>query len=126
MLALACPAHALHHRSGRPLSASTLAGHRCVSITGEGASAKAATLAPANGRVWQVNTLEAAVEAVASGLCWGWLPAHLAAPYVDAGQLVPLAVSGPARRPIPLALCYADEADAGTATRALAQLLRDA
>jgi len=126
MLALACPAHALNGRSGRTLSASTLAGHRCVSIIGEGASANAATLAPTNGRVWQVNTLEAAVEAVASGLCWGWLPAHLAAPYLDDERLVPLAWSGPIRRPIPLALCYADEAEAGTATRALAQLLRDA
>ena len=126
MLALARPDHALHRRAGEALSAATLARHLCVSIDGDGAMASARTLAPANGRVWQVNTLEAALEAVVSGLCWGWLPAHLAAPFVADGQLAALSLTVPNRRPIPLALCHADEARSGRATQALARQLRAA
>ncbi|WP_423822935.1 LysR family transcriptional regulator [Salinisphaera sp. SPP-AMP-43] len=126
MLALARPDHVLHRRADAGLTPATLARHLGVSIVGDGAAAHTARLAPANGRAWQVNTLEAAVEAVASGLCWGWLPAHLAAPYLESGELTALRLVGSNQRPIPLALCYADEARAGPATHALAQQLLSA
>lgn len=123
MLALAHPDHALHRRAEAEITPATLARYLCVSIVGDSGAAANAELSPAGGRAWQVNTLEAAVEAVASGLCWGWLPAHLAAPYLAEGTLVALPLTGSNRRPIPLALCYADEARAGPATHALARQL---
>ncbi len=37
-----------------------------------------------------VNTIEAAVEAIRRGMCFGWLPAYRIEPYLSSGELVPL------------------------------------
>lgn len=37
-----------------------------------------------------VNTIEAAIHAVRSGLCFGWLPVYRIPAYIDDGELVPL------------------------------------
>lgn len=122
LLAVADKHHPLHQR-GSAISRQTLLRHLMVSIVRQdGHPLEAAQ--PANaGHRWQVNTVEAAVAAVSSGLCYGWLPRHLIADLLASGQLVPLALTSGARRLIPLCLNQANPASAGIATRTLADLL---
>lgn len=117
MLAVAHRDHPLHQRPG-PLSQATLARHLGVYIQGDG------TAGPVpDGDHWRVNTVEAAIEAVARGLCYGWLPRHQIADRLAAGALVPLPIEVGSTRTIPLVLVYADPERAGPATRALAERL---
>ena len=37
-----------------------------------------------------VNTIESAIEAVRSGMCFGWLPAYRIEPLLKSGELIPL------------------------------------
>jgi DNA-binding transcriptional LysR family regulator len=37
-----------------------------------------------------VNSIDAAVEAVRSGICFGWLPVYRIALYIDSGELTSL------------------------------------
>ncbi len=37
-----------------------------------------------------VASIESAIEAVRSGMCFGWLPVYRILPYLDSGELVPL------------------------------------
>jgi DNA-binding transcriptional LysR family regulator len=39
-------------------------------------------------RYLAVNTIDAAIEAVRSGICFGWLPVYRIAPYIDSGELI--------------------------------------
>lgn len=105
------------------LTQATLARHRVVSIGDERPDAALAGAALSQGSVWHVNTVEAAIEAVTSGLCYGWLPHHLIEDELASGRLVELPLGPRAQRLIPLALSYADEDRAGPATRALAAML---
>jgi DNA-binding transcriptional LysR family regulator len=73
--------------------------------------------------VWRVNTVEAAIEAVSRGLCYGWLPRRDVEGRIEQGQLVALPLGAGAVRRIPLVLSFADEEQAGPATRAMAGLL---
>lgn len=59
---------------------------------------------PAEGRVWRMNTMEAAADAVRLGLCYGWLPRHLIDHDLNIGRLalIPLAAGG--TRSYPLAV----------------------
>lgn len=41
-------------------------------------------------RYLAVNTIDAAIEAVLSGMCFGWLPIYKITPYLDSGDLVTL------------------------------------
>jgi DNA-binding transcriptional LysR family regulator len=41
-------------------------------------------------RYLAVNTVEAAIEAVRSGVCFGWLPVYRIKEYLDSGELVGL------------------------------------
>lgn len=43
-------------------------------------------------RFLPVGTIEAAIDAVRSGLCFGWLRVYRIQPLVDSGELLPLRV----------------------------------
>lgn len=47
-------------------------------------------------RVLAVNAIESAIEAVRSGICFGWLPVYRILPYLESGELVglPLPMGG--------------------------------
>ncbi|MBK1624512.1 LysR family transcriptional regulator [Afifella marina] len=125
MLAVADPGHPLVLRSGGAITPATLARHLRVAISGDGAVMASEGLSPSDGRTWDVNSLEAGVEAVLSGLCWGWLPEHLVAAHLAARRLVELDLVSGSRRVIPLALSWADETRTGKAALALGRLLLD-
>jgi DNA-binding transcriptional LysR family regulator len=118
MIAVAHHAHPLHHRTGR-LSLATLKRHLCVFIQGANAPEGPAQEGPH----WRVNTVEAAIEAVGRGLCFGWLPRHQIEDRIADRSFVPLPLEVGASRLIPLVLLYGDREQAGSATLALADLL---
>lgn len=74
------------------------------------------------GAVWRMSTVEAAIEAVRRGLCYGWLPRHLVETDLLDGRLVPLPLTTGATRHIPLGLCHGGES--GLSSRAIADLAR--
>jgi DNA-binding transcriptional LysR family regulator len=74
-------------------------------------------------RLWSVNTVESAREAVCAGLCFGWLPLHAVDDLLERGVLQRLPLASGGKRSIPLSLVFADFERAGQATRALADML---
>lgn len=124
-IAVARADHPLLHSGKKVLNAHDLSRHLTVTIQDPHAPSPEP---PANRRVgerWTVNTVEAAVSAIASGLCFGWLPRPLAADYLscDAWRSLPLENGG--ERIVSLSLVYADYDRAGPAVRALADALRE-
>lgn len=73
---------------------------------------------------WRVNTVEAAIDVVTSGLCYGWLPRHLIDDKLAAGLLRPLPLAAAqASRLIPLTLIHANLDHVSPAVQTLAGLL---
>jgi DNA-binding transcriptional LysR family regulator len=60
-----------------------------VIIEGSGPEARRQPHA-ASQRYLAVNTIESAIEAVRSGICFGWLPVFRIKEYMDSGELVGL------------------------------------
>lgn len=121
-VAVAATTHPLALIAG-PVTLSDLARHLVVIIrTTETADVDAA-LARRAGEHWSVNSLEAALSAVASGLGYGWLPQDLVAGPLAAGSLRELPLSAGRLRRVTLNLVPRNPDGAGPATRALARLL---
>lgn len=70
-----------------------------------------------------VNSMEAAIEAVRSGLCYGWLPRPVIAELLESGEFRQLPVDIGKTRLIPMVLVLADQKRAGPVTRAIANKL---
>lgn len=86
MRAVARADHPLHIGT-RPLTRVDLIQHLAVVIEGvSGPDRKRQPHSPSQ-RLVTVNTIEAAIEAVRSGMCFGWLPVYRIAPYLDSGEL---------------------------------------
>lgn len=121
-VAVAAPGHPLAG-TGAPVTLADLARHLVVLIRAGDTADVDAALARRAGEHWSVNSLEAAVSAIASGLGYGWLPRELIAGALAAGQLVELPLVAGRLRHVTLNLVPRDPDRAGPATRALAQLL---
>lgn len=76
-----------------------------------------------NVRLWHVNTVAAAIDAVRYGLCYGWLPAHLIQADLTSGVLCPLLLANDRMRSTPLALYVRDGLSRDPAILDLARLL---
>jgi DNA-binding transcriptional LysR family regulator len=74
-------------------------------------------------QTWVVSSIEAAIEGVRAGLCFGWLPRHAIEHDLQTGVLRPLPLGSGQSRTIPLELVFADYHRAGDATHYLARLL---
>lgn len=74
-------------------------------------------------RFLAVNTVEAAIEAVRSGLCFGWLPLYRIQPYLDNGELAPLNLPVGGRREARFNLVCRDLDSSSRELHALAELL---
>ncbi len=70
-----------------------------------------------------VSTVEAAIEAVSSGLCFGWLPRYRIAAQMQSGTLVPLHLSAGAYRTARFQLVCRDLDASSQEQQALAELL---
>jgi DNA-binding transcriptional LysR family regulator len=86
-------------REGRALSPEDLLVHTQVVVRDSGTEQPRDAGWLGSGHRWTVSSLEASVAAVTAGLAYAWLPAHLIAPLLAAGELMALPlVSGRRRR----------------------------
>jgi DNA-binding transcriptional LysR family regulator len=121
-LAVARADHPLHQTRCQ-LKRADLIQHRAMIIEGpEGPTARSQPRTHSQ-RYFLVNALEAGIEAVRSGLCFGWLPTYRIQPYLSSGELVRLRLpTGGARRGTIYLVLY-DVGATGQGITALASLL---
>ncbi len=75
---------------------------------------------------WTVNTVESAIEAVTSKLCFGWLPQHQIKAQLEDGTLSFLPLALGAKRIIPMYLVFTHFEQASPAVKSLANLIKEA
>jgi DNA-binding transcriptional LysR family regulator len=122
MLAVARRDHPLHSLK-REVSRIDMMPHMLVIVEGSGAgNTKHQPRSPAQ-RFLPVSTIEAAIDAVRSGLCFGWLPVYRIQPYLDSAELCPLRMPVGGTREVRLSLVYEDSNFGGKELYALAELL---
>ena len=74
-------------------------------------------------RFISVTTIDAAIAAVRSGLCFGWLPIYRIQPYLDSGELLPLRTPDGGTREVRLSVICKDLSPTFRELYALAELL---
>jgi len=122
MLAVARLDHPLHLLQ-RPLSRIDLIQQTVVTIEGVASGVpKRQPRSPAQ-RFISVTTIEAAIDAVRSGLCFGWLPVYRIQPYLDSGELLPLRMPVGGAREVRLNMICEDLSLRSRELHALAELL---
>ena len=122
MVAVARREHPRHSLK-RQVSRIDMMQHMLVIIEGSGAgNMKRQPRSPAQ-RFLPVSTIEAAIDAVRSGLCFGWLPVHRIQPHLDSEELVPLSMPVGGMREVRLNLVCKDANLASREVNALAELL---
>ena len=123
LIAVACPSHPLHAVRRAELTMADLSRHLLVTIQDRDIPLINTALSGRSRQHWMVNTIDAAIDAVASGLCFGWLPKHKIESHLAEGRLVPLKLGSGLVRAIPLYLIFADPKRASPAVQALATLI---
>lgn len=122
MLAVARQDHPLQSLR-KKVSRAEMMQHMLVTIEGVAAgSARHQPRGPAQ-RFLAVGTIEAAIDAVRSGLCFGWLPKHRIQTFLEEGELVPLRLPAGQTREVRLSLVCADLNSSGRELNSLAGLL---
>ena len=122
MVAVVRADHALL-RIERRLSRSDLMQHILVMIEGAASgSLKQQPRLPAQ-RVLPVGSVDSAIEAVRSGLCFGWLPRYRIAREMESGEFVELPLYAGQTRDVRLNLVCRDLKASNAETNALAELL---
>jgi DNA-binding transcriptional LysR family regulator len=122
MVAVARRDHPLHARKRR-LTRSEMMQHMLVIVEGVAAgSARHQPSSPAQ-RFLAVSTIDAAIDAVRSGLCFGWLPRYRIRPYLQEGELVPLHMPAGQTREVRLNLVCKEMNPSSRELNALAELL---
>jgi DNA-binding transcriptional LysR family regulator len=122
MLAVARLGHPLHSLS-KPLSRIDLMQHTIVIIEGVVSGVVLRQPSSPAQRFLSVPTIEAAIAAVRSRLCFGWLPIYLIQPYLDSGELLPLRLPVGGTREVRLNLFCKDLSPRLQELNALAELL---
>jgi DNA-binding transcriptional LysR family regulator len=122
MLALAHKDHPLHALK-RQVTRTDMMQHRLVIIEGLGSDiSKRQPRNPAQ-RVLPACTIEAGIQAVQSGLCFGWLPVYRIQHDLDSGELVSLRMPVGGSRLVRLNLVCKDSNPGARETIALCRLL---
>jgi DNA-binding transcriptional LysR family regulator len=122
MLAVARPGHPLHSLM-RPLSWIDLVQYTIATIEGAAPGLlKRQPRGPAQ-RFLSVTTIGAAIAAVHSGLCFGWLPIYRIQRYLDSGELLPLQMPVGGIREVRLSVICKDLSPRLRELNALAELL---
>jgi DNA-binding transcriptional LysR family regulator len=122
MLAVAGRDHPLHSLR-RALSRVDLIQHTVVTIEGVGAGAAKRQPRSPSQRFLSVTTIEAAIDAVRSGLCFGWLPVYRIQQHLDKGELKPLGIAVGGEREVRLNLISRDLSAGERELNVLAELL---
>ena len=122
MLAVARQGHPLHLLK-RQASHADMMQHTLSIIEGVATGTpKRQPRGPAQ-RFLPVNTIEAAIDAVRSGLCFGWLPVYRIQPLLDSGELLPLRLPAGSTRYVRLNLVRNDLGSSSRELMAMAELL---
>ena len=113
------PLHALNRNLNRP----DLIEHVLVIIHGTGSGmVKHQPRVPAQ-RVLQVTSIDAAIDGVRSGLCFGWLPAYRIEAQLAGGELLPLRLPVGGAREVRLNLVCKNHSSLSLEANVLADLL---
>jgi DNA-binding transcriptional LysR family regulator len=121
MLAVAHRDHPLHLLR-KKLSRAEMLQHMLVTVEGVAAGSRHQPRGPAQ-RFLAVSTIEAAIDAVRSGLCFGWLPKYRIQPCLEDGELLPLHMPAGQTREVRLSLASKDLSSSSRELNALADLL---
>jgi len=122
MTAIAHREHPLHSLK-RQVSRIDMMRHMLVVIEGAGSgSAKRQPRSPAQ-RFLPVSTIEAAIDSVRSGLCFGWLPEYRVQTYMESAEFLPLQMPIGGTREVRLNLVCKDSNPGSREVTALAELL---
>ena len=122
MTAIAHRDHPLHSLK-RQVSRIDMMQHMLVVIEGVGfGSTKRQPRSPAQ-RFLPVSTIEAAVNAVRSGLCFGWLPEYRIQAFLESGEFLPLRMPVGGAREVRLNLVCKDSNLGSREVSVLAELL---
>jgi DNA-binding transcriptional LysR family regulator len=122
MVAVARRDHPLHTVK-RKLNRPDLIQHMLVTIEGAASGTLKHQPRVAAQRVLQVSSIEAAIDAVRSGLCFGWLPAYRIQSELAAHDLVPLRLPVGGTREVRLNLVCKDHSSLSREVNVLAELL---
>lgn len=104
---------------GRPLSRADMMQHVLVIIEGAGVRQPRSTAQ----RFLPVGTIEAAIDAVRSGFCFGWLPMYRIQPDLEGGDLLPLPMPVGGSRQVRLSIVRRDLSSSSRELNTLADLL---
>jgi len=122
MTAVAHRDHPLHSLN-RQVSRADMVQHMLVVIGGAGSgSPKRQPRSPAQ-RFLPVSTIEAAIDAVRSGLCFGWLPEYRIQSYLANAEFLPLCMPVGGTRNVRVNLVCKDSNLGGREVNVLAELL---
>jgi len=122
MLAVARRDHPLHLLK-REVSRIDMIQHMLVIVERpEAGNTKHQPRSPAQ-RFLAATTIEAAIDAVRSGFCFGWLPAYRIQPYLDSAEFSPLRMPVGGMREVRLSLVCKDSNFGSKELYALAELL---
>jgi DNA-binding transcriptional LysR family regulator len=122
LLAVARANHTLLQKD-RQLTGVDLIQHVMVVIEGtEGPAPRRQPRSPSQ-RYLGVDSIEAGIDAVRSGLCFGWLPIYRIRPYLSSGEMIPLRLPVGGERIRRMSLVYANMDSTGQEKSALANLL---
>ncbi len=123
-VAVAEPGHALHHM-GRALGNDDLRRELQVVISDSGLYMNRSTGWLGSEHRWTVTSIDKAVEALLSGLGFGWVPMHQVRSYIEQGKLKPLPMSEGQRRYGHQYMIFGQPGRVGPATQQLAAILRE-
>ncbi|WP_073602028.1 LysR family transcriptional regulator [Vibrio aerogenes] len=124
LIAVAHPDHPLHQLDKSALTAADV--NRYTQVYLDNNHERTSEVMELPRYRWIVNTIDAAIEAVRSKLCFGWLPKSLIETQLAKGELKPLPLEVGLVRSIPLFLIYTDFDRATDAIKGLAQMISDA
>jgi len=96
------------HAGKRALQRADLLQHMLVTIEGTASGILKHQPRSPSQRVLPVNSIEAAIDAVRSGFCYGWLPMYRIQPALDNGELLPLRIPSGGVREVRLNLVCKD------------------
>lgn len=113
------PLHQLKRQIGR----GDMLGHTLVNIEGATNGGPRRQPLAATQRHLAVTTIEAAVDAVRCGFCFGWLPAYRIQSALDSGEIIPLRMSTGGERQARLNLVCTDPGTTSQEVLVLAELL---
>jgi len=122
MLPVARRNHPLHSLK-RKLSRIDITQHMVVIIEGTASGEPKRQPRSSAQRFLSVTTIEAAIDAVRSGLCFGWLPLYRIQPYLNSGEFIPLPMPIGGTREVRLNLVCKDLSSSSRELNVLAELL---